>query len=613
MFRLLRRLGEHVRRRDGRSELDQLAEDMGSDYKIGLAICFNPEGEFLDVELTQWTDDQPLYRFGNPRGNDYTLVSKTSSTTENVVPRLTRNAEKVVDWGTAEDATIQLLERCHATAEERDDEIVEAVLDKYPKDASRDKRVFAYWTVLDGDERHPFYETETVRNFLAEAVLDSYADRAAANVRMHEEEGVCSVCGDEDVPVYGNFSDITCYNVDKPGFITGGFDYGQTTRNFPICRSCILDVRGGKAYVEQHLDLYGAGLNYWLLPDAEDDRIYQELLDRIEDQPRQTLGREARNIMSSEDTILDVISYVLKDEDSHAPVTLNFIFYEASNAAWRIAGEIRRVLPSRVTELFEAKEWLETQADLPTFSSNEDEYQFSLARLQPFCGSFDSQDDRKLLRYLEAIFQGDSLRYRTLIGDLVQGILDAQKEALGEGGIASAQYRVRDAWAIHLFLDRIDAIQHPDRGDDMTIDFDEDTSYTRYIEGHEEFFQSPEKIAAFLTGCYVGQVMYAQYLENKDRDTQPFAKKFTGRKIDRSHLMRLHNEGRDKLTQYERGYLVQNLEPVFAEAWTRTGENWSIDDEEATFAFNIGWTLARNLATREEDDTETEPKQEASA
>lgn len=596
MFTLLRDLGEHVRERDGLTELDQLSDEMGEEYTAGIAICFDKDGTFQGVRLTEGQDDI-IYKFGNPRGNDYTLVSKTSATTENVVPRLTRNAEKILDWGDGDDDTIALIERCHTTAEEHEDEIVEAVLDAYPDDASTDKRVFAYWAVKTDEGIQPLCRTDTVKGFLSHAVLHSHANRNSADVEMLEEGSICSVCGSQEVAVYGNFTDIKCYNVDKQGFITGGFSYEQTTNNFPVCRSCILAVRGGLEYLEDHLDFYSAGLNYWLLPEATDDSVYQTLIERIEDTNRQSLGSAAESLVRDERNLLRYIGRELGDGSAHNQAWLNFFFYESSNAAWRIVGEVRRVLPSRLKQLYEAKASLEDDPCIQ-LSEDGDDYLFDLRRFQPFCGTFDSQDDRKLLRYLEAMFQEDPIAERTLINDLVGGILDAHKDALGQGGVRQARYRVRDAWAIYGFLDEVDSLSRSDRGDPVTIEFEDDNSYTQYIEEHADFFRDPEKAAAFLTGCYVGQVLYAQYKENPDRDTQPFAKKFASQKMDPERLQYLYNEGKEKLTHYDMHPLVHDLDPVLAEAWANTGEGWNLSDEETTFAFNLGWTMAQKLATR---------------
>lgn len=603
MFTLLRDLGRHVKEAQGQSDLDQLAGSLGEEYVYGLAICFGEGGSFQGVTLTEGQDDI-VYKFGNPRGNDYTLVSKTAATTENVVPRLRRNAEKIVDWGDAEDPVIDALERCLSTAEDEEDRIVEEVLDRYPEDASTSKRVFAYWARQVDGAIEPFCATETVKEFLADAVLKSYAERSAAPVPMIDESGTCAICGEDDVRVYGNFSDIACYNIDKQGFITGGFSYEQTTNNFPVCRSCILAVRGAREFTEDHLDSYMAGLDYWLLPEARDDDVYRVLLEKIRDRDRQTLGSEAESITADEEEILGYMADALGEEEGQAPATLNFFFYESSQGAWRIVGEMRRILPSRIHQLYEAKARLETGHPELILSSSEadDGYHFNLPRLQPFCGSFETQNNRKLIRYLEAIFQEQPLRERTVVTDLVDGILSAHKNALDRGRDGHARFTVRDAWATYLFLDDIEAIERQQGDGTLGINYDKDNEYTRYIRENPDYFQDPERTAAFLTGCYVGQVMYAQYQENPSRDTQPFAKKFLGRKLNRNRLEKLVNEGKEKLTQYERSYLVQDLDPVLAETWVQVGDGWDLDKEQTTFAFNLGWTLSRQLATPDEDE-----------
>jgi CRISPR-associated protein Csh1 len=604
MFTLLRDLGVHVKEAEGVSELEQLSEPMGEEYVHGLTICFDRSGGFKGVYRTEGQEGI-IYKFGSPRGNDYTLVSKTSPKIENVVPRLNRNAQKIVDWGEADDDTINLIEACLETAEEDEEAIIEEVLEAYPEDASRDQRVFAYWALIDDGDIRPFCETETLEEYLAAAVFESYAERSSANVEMMDPAGTCAVCGTSETTVYGNFSDIACYNIDKQGFITGGFSYAQTTDNFPVCRSCILAVRGGLEYVEEHLDSYMAGLNYWLLPEARDDDVYKALLRAIEDRERQSLGQEAASLTGREEAVLDYISDVLEDEGGHDPATLNLFFYESSRGAWRIVGEMRRVLPSRVKQLMDTKEDLESLSDLHLSEADAGGgYRFNIPKLRPFCGSLESQDDRKLIRYLEAIFQGEPVRESTLVSDLVRGILDAHKDALGKGGVGGARYTVRDAWATYLFLDRIGSIDHKQEGDAVTT-FQEDNAYTRYIDDNDEFFRDSQRTVAFLTGCYVGQVMYAQYLENPDRGSQPFAKKFVGRKLDRDRLEKLYNEGKEKLTHYEREGLVRDLDPVLADAWVQVGNGWTLSPEKTTLAFNLGWTLSRKLAVPDEDDEET--------
>lgn len=117
--------------------------------------------------------------------------------------------------------------------------------------------------------------------------------------------------------------------------------------------------------------------------------------------------------------------------------------------------------------------------------------------------------------------------------------------------------------------------------------------YGRYALEHADFFRRPELIVAFLTGCYASQVASVQ---RQERGADPFTKKFIGRLLSRQHLQRLYREGHGKLAQYGKlGYVINGLDPDLANAWVACGDGWAISDEEATFAFTIGYSLAYRI------------------
>jgi hypothetical protein len=94
-------------------------------------------------------------------------------------------------------------------------------------------------------------------------------------------------------------------------------------------------------------------------------------------------------------------------------------------------------------------------------------------------------------------------------------------------------------------------------------------------------------------------VTYVQY---KKRGATPFAKKFTGRVLSPALLQRLYREGRDKLYAYDAlGLVSKGLDPDLAQAWVACGENWEISDEESTFAFFLGNSLAYRIGALDRD------------
>jgi hypothetical protein len=69
-----------------------------------------------------------------------------------------------------------------------------------------------------------------------------------------------------------------------------------------------------------------------------------------------------------------------------------------------------------------------------------------------------------------------------------------------------------------------------------------------------------------------------------------------GRLLGRTQLQRLYREGHGKLAQYGKlGYVITGLDPDLAAAWVACGEGWAISEEETTFAFTLGYSLAYRI------------------
>lgn len=116
--------------------------------------------------------------------------------------------------------------------------------------------------------------------------------------------------------------------------------------------------------------------------------------------------------------------------------------------------------------------------------------------------------------------------------------------------------------------------------------------YGRFVEMHNDFFDAQEKVAAFLTGCYVSKVLFAQ---GQNLGNAPFYKKLRGMKLDRKRLQALYPEARNKIQQYDAFGLVHELDPLLASAWVGCGNDWKITDDEATLSFTIGLSLDYNI------------------
>jgi len=340
-----------------------------------------------------------------------------------------------------------------------------------------------------------------------------------------------------------------------------------------------------------------AGLNYWAIPEANDQKVYSVLLGELSEQnTRQTLGRKLKSITNQEEEIFDYIVYKSEQLGTLNPITLNLFFFTSSQASWRIISEIRRVLPTRLQKIFKVKTLIEKHPEMiMTTKEKKNGYKFTLNTIKPFCGDVEKTSDKKFLSYLDAIFSGKTLQWRNLVSDLSNCIISTQKSKP-----EYSRTRLRDAWAIYFFLRELEIIKINEGENHMKVKEMND-NYSEFMKEHPDFFGNVARKASFLTGAYIGAVLYAQY---KERNSQPFTRKYSGMKLTKDRLVYLYNEGKKKLIHYKKLGLVHDLEPLLAETWVDVGDKWDLNKEDTTFAFNLGCTLGSKLNNKSDKSNE---------
>lgn len=554
-------------------------------YQHGIAICFDPSGMYLGVRLTRGNRGV-IYRAGPPNGFDPTAVSKYPGKAENVVRRLLRSLKALE----ASDACEVIAEQLKAIIEEYDiTKISQEVADHIAELDTKEIYPFVYVAWSDADGIWPLYDHPAVQNFMVSYALAGYG--AVKGIDLTAENRSCSICGKPAERIVGNFSLIACYNLDKPGIITGGMDYPSAPNNFPVCDSCILGVSKAWDFVNAHLTFPLAGERYLLLPQVRDPEVRDFVVRLLRDREKGiSLRKEALGtITNSEDEILEALADVSGDRDA---ISLSMVFFESSQAAWRITGEVHEVLSSRIHRIYQTKRRIESD---PVLTFKEDKpYHFTLKTLKTFTGSRpDKQSREQFLAYVDAIFSGGYIAREVFFRDTVSTILNSFKREPD-----TASFIVRDAWASYCFLHKLGVLPSLKGGIQMA---QEENDYGRFMVEHQDFFDRPEKKVAFLTGCYVSSVLSVQ---RKHLDgNAPFFRKLRGLKMDQRRLQSIYPEARNKLCQYDRlRFVEKDLDPQLAQAWIDCGNRWKLSDDEATFAFTLGLSLARRIRVTKDSD-----------
>ncbi|MEY3220313.1 MAG: hypothetical protein RIT27_1670 [Pseudomonadota bacterium] len=553
---------------------EKLNEGMPPEYAHGFGICFDEQGDFASIQTIQKTGKEVIYRSGPSNGTDLTPCCKLSTSTSE---RISRAAEALKNNFNGEEHQRTWLEKTIANYKQNQ-EIIWQQLEEVKNAANLDpktSRGFVFWAKLSHHQIEPIYTWNAAKQFLEQQFLESLSKKGGKR-----SKAVCLINGKGNQDVFGGFSDIACYNLDKEGSIAGGFDDKLGHRNFPISKEAAIDITRAFHYSQQHLQGSMAGQTYLILPYAVNPEIREQLHEHLKQYPeRFKLGSKIKDLINEEWELANDFK-ILKDQ-----VAFFLIFYEENNASWRIQAEVQELLPSRLEILNKARRTIENAQDLIYFNKDKEEKKVKISALtfKHFTGGSKEQSANTLKTWLVALFEGKTINHVYFLHNLVDKLI-----AIGKKNPEYLHNTTLQAYGLYRYALQTNLISNSTPEQLMSLP-NFNSVYGKYAQEHANFFTKPELITAFLTGCYVSIVSNIQH---QKRGASPFNKKFIGRLLTKESLKKLYQEGHDKLMQYDSlGIVVKTLDPDLTESWIYCGQQWSINNEETTFAFTIGYSL----------------------
>ncbi len=574
-----------------------LNHGMPPHYDRGLAICFDASGNYAGVRTLfshQGVDGRGVVYRPGPGSNSAPPIPCTplSAKMGSKIRFLFRTASEMAEQpGLDPEWRVWL-----AAIDWQDKELQKRVvrdLDEGAKEAQvgtkldggRTRSGYCFPARFDGGVIQPLYELEAAKDLMV-------AKSKAVLAKGGKSEGICFTCGKRRT-IYGNFSELKCYMLDKPGLITGGFNQAKAYRNCPICWDCALKLSYAIRHVQDHLSARMAGQDYLVMPCSTGDPAIREIiLEELQRRPQRfTISSDCDLLVQFDQELLAF----MQEERLREQLSLSVIFYREKQKEWKILAEVQEVPPSRLKRVREVKTMLERDPALRHAGKDRQPVSVTAQTVALFSNEGGaSQSARLFCQWMEAVLRGASLDRRQVCRYVVKTLLATARR--------EPQYlhrQVAQGWAFYLFLARLNLFPEGGNpmGDNATVGI-----YRDYIEKHRSFFTNAAMTAAFLTGCYV-QVVCAKQKGERGHDASkqaPFAKKFQGRLLSRKHLERLFREGHDKLAVYGGlGIVIGNgLQADLAQAWVDCAQDWEISDEEATFAFLIGYCLGWHIADR---------------
>lgn len=618
MIEAIREIGEYSLQLKGKqinNPVNIIVEDPASNesYKHVLEIILNKSGNIFvydRISQTEYSPDkipQYLYRQGSSRGTDFTptarLTDKPDYTHKTKIVKWFKDALKDndLDLSQEERSFLQDLANC-LTDEEQSNRILSDLKTKIEQFAKGENGIITL-KISDGTERY-LGEIPVFSKILTKYYSKGLSYSIAYNTSSKSENQVCSICKKKSQEVYGFVGTYSFYNVDKPGFISGGFNREYAWKNYPVCLKCALTLEEGKQYIEKYFDNFNFyGIKYCVIPKllqkTQNRDIYKYVSDFREDiQKELKIKQEHENLLSSTDVeILDVLA----QQENY--FNNNFLFYKKSNSAFRILLYIEDIVPSRLRTLFDAKRSVEKKEIFQNFDGKGRLLSFTFGHIRQFLSSGLDQDFTKyFLEITNKIFTNRIIDYPFLIRAISQTIQKEFSKGKPTKLLSFQGLQLLD------YLNHLRLIELNEGGLKMnekqsgTI-LDEiasplDKKIEAIFSEFPDFFNGPAKKAVFLQGLLTESLLYVQRTERSvDRGSEPFRSKLRGLKLNEQLVKRLLPEIQNKLEEYGKNYYPK-LEEQISKYMIMAGNDWKISKDEISFYYVLGMDLSYSVMVK---------------
>lgn len=605
MIEAIADLGKYERHKNPNlSPFDIWLEDSYDDGKNGhlLLIVFEKEDSnwrYKEVDYRQngtALKSKLLYKRSAPRGCDKTptaKVAKSLTTTFN---------QKIKGWFEtyressylSDDENIFL--KNILTAMETDKQRILSDLEAKANQLEN-KGIVLSVQFIEDDRSTLIGDYSFFSKFITEESKEGYKYSKTFKKYSFSNNDVCSICKKTKEEVFGYFTTLKFYNVDKPGMVSGGFRQDQSWKNYPVCLDCALDIEKGISTMEESLDfsLYG-GLKYYLIPKIMNDASKFDIISDIQAMQKtiKINNKDRPSITGAENDLFDL----LKDVDNHA--SFNLIFYEKpQKEVFRILANIEEVLPSRLRKLFEVKADVDNLVFIKTPEKDgKCIFSFHFGAIRNFFPNDKKHGNhnKPFLQIVNNIFCGESIDYHYVLSHVMQRIREAYIS-----NEDNPWYQAILSFMLLIYLNKLEVLTI-NNGDPKVMDqsfyqsfvitsgdeFEEKAGL--FFDNFIDFFRSDVQKSIFLIGVLTKFLLNIQSVE---RNATPFWSKLKGLKMDSRDMVGLLPVIVEKLEQYQANY-YKHLEMLISKLLISSGDHsrWNVPLDEMNYIFVLGMNLS---------------------
>lgn len=607
MIEGIKDIGEYVLEKDGKSvqdPLEILIEDPASSesYKwiltIELGGSVQEDFSFNGVNIEPYSKERIvkyLYRKGPSNGPDLSPTSKITEIgktfnkkTLGWFSNILKNTD--LNLGADESLFLNALRSCLV---EKSKDIIEVMKTKMTEVDRGQNSILTLKINGKYVGEHPIFG----KILMEKASFDYYKKYGKTS---KSDSNLCSVCKKSGKEVYGFVDTYKFYTVDKPGFVSGGFDQDLAWKNYPVCLNCAIELEAGKKYLEEFLSFRFYGFNYYLIPKLISKEHLNDVLEVFENFKNKDPKFEHDYINLAREDEKFVLGLLHKKGNY---LNNNLLFYEKSNSAFRILLYIEDILPSRLNKLFEMKSKVDKKYIFKNFT-DEKSLKFTFGNVWHFYPRSREIDLSKyFLEITDKIFTCKKLDYNFLLNRIMRRV---RKEFASD---TSTKLSTFLGFQLLDYLAELKQLKNFDGGDYMSEKSvsgtllekepsDTEVKASALFEEFGDFFNTDAKRVAFLEGVLTQFLLNIQYQERK---STPFKTKLQGLNLDERMIKGLLPKIQNKLEEYDKNY-YRALEELISKYMIKAGSNWGMTKDEISFYFVLGMNLSNYLKNKKEDE-----------
>jgi len=618
MIEAIREIGECSLQLKGKRLDDPISiivEDPASNesYKNVLEIILKKNDNrfvFDRINLTLYSPEkisQYLYRQGSSRGTDFTptarLTDKPEFTFKTKIVKWFKDTLTDKDLNLNQNERLFLQNVADCLTDQKQSDLILSDLKSKIKQFAKGETGIITLKFFEDTEKY-VGDIPVFSKILTCYYSKDLSYSIAYDTSSKSENQICSICKIKCQEVYGFVSTYSFYNVDKPGFVSGGFNREYAWKNYPVCLKCALTLEEGKQFIENHFDNFKFyGVRYCIIPKLIQKSQNQDIFKRISEfrqdiQKNFKINQEHENLLSS--TEVEILEILSQQENYF---NNNFLFYETSNSAFRILLYIEDIVPSRIRTLFDAKRSVDKKEIFQNFDGKGKRLSFTFGHVRQFLSSGLDQDFTKyFLETTNKIFTNRKIDYIFLLHAIAQTI---QKEfadgkptrLLSFQGLQLLDYlNYLKLLELNKGGSKMNEKQSGTILDEITSPIDE--KIERIFNEFPDFFNGPAKKAVFLQGLLTESLLNTQRSErNVERGSEPFRNKLRGLKLDEQLVKRLLPEIQNKLEEYGKNYYPK-LEEQISKFMILAGNDWKISKDEISFYYVLGMDLSYSVMVK---------------